>query len=58
VSAEEQMAVDDLRCAFCLHFAEMGFEDCVQCGERMCVDQCIPGGRGTKCVSCEEEDGE
>lgn len=30
---------------------------CVKCGEKKCVENCIPGGRGTQCVDCDLLDG-
>lgn len=28
---------------------------CAECGEEGCTEHCIPGGRGTACVDCEDD---
>ena len=44
-------------CDFCGgEIGEYGRTICSQCGETMCVKNCIPGGVGTQCVQCEEEE--
>jgi rRNA maturation protein Nop10 len=32
---------------------EYGSETCPRCGEKVCVQFCIPGGKGTVCIQCE-----
>lgn len=32
--------------------------ECPRCGKEGCVERCIPGGVGTICVECEENEDE
>ncbi len=44
-------------CDFCGgDTTEYGTTECPTCGEVKCVASCIPGGEGTECTECEEEE--
>ena len=35
---------------------DWGAAVCMKCGDRKCVENCIPGGNRTICVECEEKE--
>jgi len=47
-------------CAFCGKpiSPDFGTATCANCGERKCVEFCIPGGDQTICVDCDEGPGD
>ena len=46
----------DTNCDFCgKDTAKFGTATCPRCGQVKCVENCIPGGNRTVCVSCEED---
>jgi hypothetical protein len=47
----------DEECDFCGSESKpYGFTLCVRCGERKCVENCVPGGNRTACTDCEEKE--
>lgn len=44
----------EVLCPWCGEAASMGMTQCPICKVEKCVDQCIPGGVRTACVSCLE----
>lgn len=47
----------ETKCPKCGEVTEQIIE-CPRCGGCGCVERCIPAGKGTICVECEEEDEE
>ena len=44
------------KCNFCeADTAKFGVATCPRCGQAKCVENCIPGGNRTLCLSCEED---
>jgi len=53
---EDGAMADKQKCPQCGGLSEKIIE-CQTCHQPGCVEECIPGGQGTKCVSCEQDEG-